>query len=592
MAGVAILVALACGTTESSNTAGVNLTQGNGALSYGGRIDKSSVPTASAVRVGAFKNGTLVSEVIPTQGAGTADHEFTITGLDTDVDTVSVYRVVGTTVDTSVFPPTSEDNRQILLSAPATVDATTGSNDVVISKTSYKRQINVITTYVANRIAADATKNVNDVLTELFGSVVANLDSIDVTGGNISTGTNTLVVEDDSISAAIQFMSTAVVASSVMSDSELKANASKLSTAITQLSAITAGDSLTTALSSYSELITEANSVSSSVSALISAASSFVTQVMDGNISNLTTSLTASSVSSVQTGAYKVLSFGLASGSNLAYGSASGTGGKNFSITTLAPVFELEFVSGNILTEAEAAALVSVQVSDGTTTLSSMTTISSLIDVVAADPDSSSRSNKFYLLVKKDYTSSEPALEPGTAYTYTISGNSSNAMSVSFGGATSQSGTITTTDVTLTRPYTGTEVASANLSGNATHSGVSASTDLEFRLDAKNGVVVDQTDSVGYGIVGSGSDLNFSVYKNGATTATATDTNVQANDVTFSTTESTSSISSGTLTLSSALLEAGATYKIVISDEDGMTTNGTTLITSYPTLLYIETAAQ
>ena len=102
-----------------------------------------------------------------------------------------------------------------------------------------------------------------------------------------------------------------------------------------------------------------------------------------------------------------------------------------------------------------------------------------------------------------------------------------------FGTAFSREGSITTTDVTFTLPYTGTEVAAIDLAGSATHSGVSATTDLMFYVDAVNGVTVDSGET-GYGIVGTNSALNISISKDGTTIAD--DTNVDSGDVTVDTT--------------------------------------------------------
>jgi len=596
-----ILVALACGGSDGSNSSASNLTVGTGPSSYAGTIDKTTIPTASTVRVGAFQDGDLISEVVPTQGSGDEDHTFTIAGLQNGDYTVSVYRVIGSTVDTSSFPPMSEDDRLVLLSSPATVTGAEGVAEAVSSKTSFKRQINVITTFVVNRIANDNTgaTNVSTVLTELFGSVVASLDEIDMSGGEISSGSETLFVSDDTISQAIQFMSTAIAATSVLGTSSITDSVkTNVTSTFSQLSLVT--NSLTAALSSYSTLLATASTENSSaVTSLIAAASSFVNDVLDGDITNLTTSLTPASVAAADANTYKVLSFGLASGANNAYGTTSGVGGVDFSLNTLAPVFKLSFVSGNTLTEAEAKALLTMTVTDGTTTLTESGTVSSqlsdLVDVVADSPDATTgEASTFYLLVKKDYSSTTAAaLEPGKTYTYTLTATDSPSK-LRFGSASSRSGTITTKDVTITLPYAGAsspDVAAINLSGNATHSGLSADQSLVLYVDAANGVQVDQTDAIGYGIVGSDSALNISVYKNGSKTASATDSNVEATDVMFFSDETGASVTSGMLTLDSAVIEAGTEYSVTISTEDGLLDSSGTAITSYPTALYIETEA-
>ena len=589
-----MVVAVACGGSGSGNT-----------RSIAGAIDSSvlskSTLTSGTYEVWAEQAGTKVKKgVISVASSSSEDSTYSVDGLTDGVTyEIVVYRVVGF-------------DRISVMSTVATASSTSGSLTKAsgLGKVSYKRQINMVSTYVTKKYvvakASSSSVTLSSITTTVFGSSSVSLDTVVSVNGQLATTAGIgLAIVDSVATAAVSQLTFATVAMASMSATSAASQASTfasfastMSTATTTTSILsatassmtgfinaavastsvaaftalaqsadkiatasfaTAGTNFVTAMTSITTASTTvfANVLATSFSLNIAVASvaggSFSASVTTAFFVNMGNGLgvsaanlqTQASVLANTAGAgaglptatinigvqfaadptappppggvktdIKITSFGLAHAT--AYGITSGNA---FIVNTLSPVFKL--VASTTL-PATATSLVDVTVTNMTTGASQVLSAMSTKVTSVQTTDNTTA----YLMVYKSGAVASTAsteLQPGTTYKYVITAKTNVQYSISAASSSvPMSGTITTTDITFTLPFTGTgsgNYSLVNLTGTSSFKGVPASTALSFWVASKNYIQYLPSSTSTYGIIGSSG--NITVTLNGSSSVAA-----------------------------------------------------------------------
>ncbi len=209
---VLILSALACsgGGSNVENT-----------RSIAGSIDATLVGSSlTDIEVWAVENDEAFRKGSITLGVNGEDHTYLVKGLKDNVEyRVVIYRAYGY-------------EKLELLSTLVTTNSTTGSlSKPLRSKTKTKRQINVLTTFITNKLlnarSTGGTDTMSSILTTIFDGDINNIDLINIEGGEISvTGSNQkTLIKDSYFQMAVTQMTMATVAGISVDSSQIRAQA-------------------------------------------------------------------------------------------------------------------------------------------------------------------------------------------------------------------------------------------------------------------------------------------------------------------------------------------------------------------------------
>ena len=208
---VLISCALACsGGSNVENT-----------RSIAGSIDATIVGSSLVgIELWAVENDDVFRKGTITQGAVGEDHTYIVKGLKDNVEyKVVVYRTYGY-------------EKLELLSTLVTTNSTTGSlSKPLRAKAKIKRQINILTTFISNKLLntrrTGGTDTMSSILTTIFDGDINDIDLINIDGGEISaTGTNQkTIIKDSYFQMAVTQMTIATVAGLTMDTNKMIAQA-------------------------------------------------------------------------------------------------------------------------------------------------------------------------------------------------------------------------------------------------------------------------------------------------------------------------------------------------------------------------------
>lgn len=565
---VALVAALACGGSSSTTSATST------GMSYKGAIDGSIVASTSDVVVAAYDaNGKYVAQGSVVSATAGEDHVFMFDNLAAGAYTVKVMRLPAGTTVPEPFGSFADIESQGLtvLSTVAIVNSTSGADPKRSKSVRYRRQINPVTTYIANSVSSPSA-NLQTVIANLFGAANAgiSLDEIESVGGAgyaLSASAAPVSVSGNA-QKAIEFVSIAAsLAATASSDNFATV---KAAVAKTVADIVSAGDDLSKMNAASAGVFTAAQNTLPAAAlaafeAKIKIVAPFIASVLEQikstsggvlDFSALSGSALDTASTTVETNlasATEVSAFELAKGNT--YGSNSGS---SFVLTSLAPVFKLTLKNAATLSA-----------SDVTVTLKNVATggsVSSSVAATLADVVPSSDSMTYYFYIKKSAstTLASKELKPGTTYEYSI-----YSTKLKSNGSFIFSGTMTTTDVTVTYPYTGSQTSVVMVNGNGGVSGTS----VDYYIHSKNALTVNSGDSADYGFFGSNSYLNASFNAGSATGATLKVSSVTTDN------------KAGVLSISG--LSAGS-YDVSITKDQGLKTAAGVEVTSYPTRLMMD----
>lgn len=600
---VSLVFALACGGDDEASN-GRTIT---GAIDSGVVSDTTNIGVQATDDSGTSFKGTI------TAGSNGEDHTYSISGLSDGVAyTVSVFRSVGL-------------SKVTLLETVVTASSSTGTL-ALSSKARYKRQANMVTTYISKKYAAsrttDSSVTLSSVVTTVFGSSSVSLDTVVSEGGSITVAGSAAVIQDAVAATAITQLTFATVAAVSMSDTNLSSQSSTFSSFASTLATATTQAAVTGSISSLGTLVSSAGSNFATLAAsadatattLFAAGGSIATQLTSLTLDTLAVTVNAAansralaagatlpssflttlaSAATITASAIQsqAVSLAVAQASNLGQSASElenqvnnpTTGGSTTTVTISS--FELASASygsrsGNDFTVNTLAPIFKVVFSSAVTSPSSVidvtltnsatsasqnfTTASSYLNTIA-----SSDNKTHYIMVKKSssagFTDSQ-GLRPGTAYTYAITAKTGYALSFS---GRSENGTITTEDVTFTLPFDGSSANQSlvNISDSSTYNGLNASSNQTFYVNVKSGWKVQYTTSntTTYGIFGGSGVLNATLSVDGATASAValTGTNLTVHDINDS--SSTGWTDAFGVTLASSVISASKTYTIAIT---------------------------
>ena len=319
----------------------------------------------------------------------------------------------------------------------------------------------------------------------------------------------------------------------------------------------------TAAGGSFSTTVTSAfftnigNALGVSATSLATASATIVATA--GAATGISTTIITSATSVASTGGasngsqtdIKITSFGLAHAT--AYGTTSGNA---FTVNTLAPVFKL--VAATAL-PANATDLIDVTITNTTTGVSQ--TLSSISSKVTSVKSTDSKTA--YLMVYKTGAVASVAsteLQPGTTYKYKITAKTNSAYTLSSTSETvaPSAGTITTTDITFTLPFTGTgsgNYSLVSLTDSTSFKGVPASTALSFWVSSKNYIAYNSGNTTNYGLIGSSGNLTVTL--NGSSNVAMSGNNLTISSISTGATDWAKGFK---ITLASGLLTTGSQY--------------------------------
>lgn len=482
-----LLLALACGSSDDSDS-------GSSGATVSGLVDSAVVSADDLTGVALFKlveeNDVLVDDnvadyvatVVESQVADN-DHTFTVTKVPAGQYIAKAYGAAGN-----------------LLEAPFTVSGSSAS--VGLSKSAGDAaQMNALTTYIVKKVAANLTAEaLADTITEVLGDV--DLDDVVMDGGVLKIGANGTASSANNQTAvtAINMVAMAVAA---------KAQSDEGDAADDFLTSIIASDNvseLSTAFQDdFADVVAEVADEGDFASAIQSAAGDFVASLDFDPVDPDFTVFDTVTEDAVKSAVFRSILLvveetledlglveegdddlvddveeavaGILSGNatvsmfDLAEATMGMKTDAGFEINTLAPIFMVAFADD--VDQDTVEERVQVTIDDST-----INSTANGVDVVWGS------SNTLYMIV----TSS--ALAAGETYDYEIAAKTGFSDNIDL-SAISTSGTITTTDVTLTAS----EVSVA-LAGAVDYSGID-SDDVEFMVETKSGEELMATSNEG-----------------------------------------------------------------------------------------------
>ncbi|MBF0196699.1 MAG: hypothetical protein HQL32_03275, partial [Planctomycetes bacterium] len=528
----AVALALACGSGSDQE-----------ASSIGGAIDQEVVSSESGYEVWASDaDGNFIKKGELTEGTDGNDMTYQVNGLLKGTEyTVGVYKIVNGYEKVEMLST-------VVVASDSTglVSEPEGSSKARNKTKRYKRQMNLVTTYVSQKLrtrraAAKASGQsavsvtLSTVITEVFntdGTAEVSLDNIEGEGGEVSITTasgtkvtaSSLAKVPTLLIAAVETLK--VVASTVAtytSTTVVKAaDLQVLTSIITVVSNSVTVEALTTGITTIATTTTTTVTIDvTKITEEIVAAVDKEVEVYENEVASIT-----------------VTDFDVVDG----YGTKTGN---NFAITTLNPVFVVT-LSAALPANTTLASVATVAFTKGDTT------------GVATDKIMEvANGTKVYLMVKESASDLEAGaagwLQPGTEYGYSVTGKTGAAVTVS-----SKSGTITTSDITVTMAYSSSE-SQVDL-GVGSYTGVTGTkptlyVHLADPIKAPSDVAPD------YGIVGT-NGLTFTVGGTGKV--------LDSGDVTvaLSDDETNASVSYAKITVAdSSILSASTSYTVVVNGD-------------------------
>ncbi len=588
-----------------------------------GTVDSSVLSAANAAsgeyEVWAMLKGEYLKKGTLTPGSSGEDSTYAIDGLSNGTDyTVALVRVSGFT-------------KTPVLQTVITANDSSGSlSKAGREKVRRKRQMNVATTYVAQRyaaaVAAGTSVTVTSVTTAVFGSSVS-LDNIVMDKGAMTNSSGTGITFADPVARAAVTQLTVVTAVSVtMSSSALASNASAIASFISAVSSATSLSSIVSqsagslstlvntviAASSASAFSTVLAAVDTYTAAALGGGSiattianmsvttltvaSFAVETMVATVTGATISSTyistlstASGIStaSIQTQTSTLVStVGAAAGlttSQISTAQASAGGTVTITSFELAHAaygtksgddFSLntlapvfKVVLDTALTASTFSDYVTVSLQGGSTSV----TNSSLTSDTLVRTVTSTDGKTIFLMVKKaasvDITA-KSELSPGGSYSYTITPVTGKTLVMS-GKSFPLSGKITVKNITFTYPITSSTADSLVNLGVSTFTGLSSTTPT-FVVHSKKAMDQFSATATGYGVL---SYMTITTKKAGSTISALN----TGSNFTLASATSTGFVAT---VKSSAGLSSGSQYTLTVAAKSGFTVGNGTAVTS------------
>ncbi len=497
---------------------------GGNARSISGTIDSSVISSDTgdyeiwATKGGSYlKQGTLsISE--------TGDSSYTIDGLvDGQVYKVELVRAVS-------------GDKVPVLSTVVVASSTSGTVSAGSSKARQAaragvRQMNVLTTYIANSILAETADAISSALTSVIGAGYS-IDDLSMSGGQISVGVTKVVVSSPLARIAMTQVTLSVAATVTMTSANVASSSVALKSFLRSVSTATTVENIVSAVNTGSALKNIIEAASTAFATALVRIDTVTATVLARNssvsVTNILAAVSNASLDSFLADSGTIyLRTGTAAGitvdvriylsvlplstaeldsavNNAIEGDAATSSGttvvvssftlansnygskmvntNNFKINTLAPVFKVVLSSALTTTFDN---LVTVSITSPTGSISNTT-----LSATAAPVTSVADGKIYYLFVKKSSSTTlgDNELNPGTAYSYSIAPKSGVTLYYNSASSASVTGTITTDDLTVTYP-----VATPALAMVSSTAVVLAETTPVFLFHSKNPIAPTDT---------------------------------------------------------------------------------------------------
>lgn len=516
-----------------------------------GTIDASYFEDTTRLEVWAIRNGIREKRGLIEQGQNGEDHTYVIQGLAKgEVYVVSVYRVLTEKLSVEV------------LSTVLTADGNSSTLELIgRTKSSYRRQINIATTYVAKRYSSLPSSSIATISSEVFGTNTTDVSEIVADRGLLYKGQVAILVENPMSAMAITQMTFASAAVLSMDSKVLVDQMTTFETLQKSFASANEINDITNTLDAYNTIIQNAGSsfqdlakeVDQVAVATYLNGQSVLTEVLNGlnattmanngfSISTMKSavngallstsylsamaSLSGISSSQIQTSAQSIISnvyvqAGLSASQLTVAQEAVDNGGPSRIATTTIVINDFSLAdttygskSGDNFTLTSLAPVFKISFKDPFTSPFSDVLNVSVTNSVTGAVANLTQLNDFisshqtdsktvYLLVHHSSSSKIQAgkeLRPGQSYSYSITALKNFALQ--YEGKTQLSGTMTTTDFTFTLPFDAvtTTQSMVALVGSNLFTGIATSASPLFNVHSKYGILFTTN---------GGSDLSF-----------------------------------------------------------------------------------